>query len=108
MPKKWVYRSREIKPPKKSWWTLVALNREGLPVSPGGQFNNFVQVHKSEKVVTEDIENMWKLQHELMPSDVYVIGIWPGQLSSRHGREEIERIKPKFYVYEGGNTHVVA
>ena len=80
----------------KRWWTLAWLDRVGQPcvVSPSHQF---VQVYKDERVLLEDLVHGMRN----FSRGAYVAAAWEGQLSSEIARSR----RPKFYVWENGETH---
>jgi hypothetical protein len=98
------------------WWTVVFMNREGLPLmfnaKPGwterGPVDWCTYEQGPEKDVVNFFEYLMKSRTELSrlpPLHTYAAGIWPGKLRDK---SDLETVRPRFYVYEGGNTHVVA
>ena len=84
--------------PRKRWWTLAWLTREGQPVN---RPDNFSQVYKDEKVLLADLS--YGMTH-FNPHGAYVAAAWEGRV----GEAEAMRVrKPKFYVWENGDAHVL-
>lgn len=97
------------------WWTLVFINREGQPLmfnaKPGwterGPVDWCSHEQGPEKDVVAFVEALMKQRTELSrlpPLHTYAAGIWAGKLRDK---SDLSTIRPRFYVYEGGQTHVV-
>lgn len=98
------------------WWTVVFMNREGQPLmfnaKPGwtdrGPVDWCSHEQGPEKNVVNFIEDLMKGHTELSrlpPAGTHAAGIWPGKLREK---DDLEKVRPRFYVYEGGQSHVVA
>lgn len=97
---------------RKSNWTLAFLDREGRPVAIELYENprdrhltskKFLHETATELAVVNEVEDL--MRERVNMGSVYVVGIWAGHLTDFP--QFIEKVRPRFYVYEGGNTHVV-
>lgn len=91
-----------------STWTVVFLNREGimLRVEPGAR-RAIRQTAESEAEITREVEDLMKVHEKEdvgLPGSTYAAFIMKGDVHDA----ELEATKPKFIVYEGGRTSVVA
>lgn len=86
--------------PKKRWWTLAWLTREGQP-HPAHRHDNFSQVYKDERVLLADLS--YGMTH-FNPHGAYVASAWEGQLTEE---QAMKSRRPKFYVWENGDAHVL-
>jgi hypothetical protein len=97
------------------WWTVAFLNREGQPLmfnsKPGSTERGPVDWCSYEQgpelAVSNFFESMMRHITELSrlpPARTYAVGIWPSKLKNK---SDLETIRPRFYVYEGGQTHTV-
>ena len=103
-----------------SQWTVVFLNREGFPMPiqkldrqgrPMGGVDRFLTDNNTERGLLNEVEAIMlevgrgKSEKVGLSSDVYVAGVWAGK--HENFPHFIETIRPRFYVYEGGQTHIV-
>ena len=86
--------------PRKKWWTLAWLTREGQPC-PAHRHDNFSQVYKDERVLLADLSH--GMTH-FNPHGAYVAAAWEGQVTEERAMK-VQR--PKFYVWEDGSAHVL-
>lgn len=119
MPGKPASELRGLSPKKKArpdpWWTVVFLDHEGRPLmfnaKPGwtdrGPVDWCSYEQGPELAVVSFFEHIMKHFTELSrlpPAGTHAVGIWPSKLKNK---SDIETIRPRFYVYEGGQTHTV-
>lgn len=98
--------------PKKKTWTIVFLNREGMPIPferLGEVVDHFVDVSYERQLLQELQDAMRNVGGEHgAPSKAYAVGVWEGDIAKgRFTLATLEKHRPKFYVYEGGSTTVV-
>ena len=86
--------------PRKKWWTLAWLTREGQP-HPAHRHDNFTQVYKDERVLLADLS--YGMTH-FNPHGAYVASAWEGRLTEE---QAMKSRRPKFYVWENGDAHVL-
>lgn len=98
------------------WWTVVFMNREGQPLlfnaKPGwtdrGDVDWYTHENGPETNIVKFIEHLMKGRatelSRLPPVGTHAAGIWAGEIKNK---SDLEKIRPRFYVYEGGQTHVV-
>lgn len=84
---------------RKRWWTLAWLTREGQP-HPAHRPENFSQVYKDERVLLADLS--YGMTHS--NRGAYVAAAWEGRLTEG---QAMESRRPKFYVWENGDAHVL-
>ena len=91
------------------------MNREGQPLlfnaRPGwtdrGAVDWYTHENGPELQIVNFIENLMKGRTDLSrmpPAGTHVAGIWAGEIKNK---SDLEKIRPRFYVYEGGQSHVV-
>lgn len=85
--------------PRKKWWTLAWLTREGQP-HPAHRTENFTRVYKDEQVLLADLS--YGMTH--FNRGAYVAAAWEGQVGEA---EAMGSRSPRFYVWENGDAHVL-
>ena len=93
--------------PKQEWFTVAFLSREGMaiPFERLGKIVFVLHDKNYERMLIQEIEDaMRQVGGEFgAPAQTYATGIWPGKIS----KADLEAVRPRFYVHEGGHTSVV-